>query len=98
MKDLVKLAERREAACKEEIARLLASRSAMYESNAAAAAATADQATELGASTGDEADSVEVTHRIDTAEKRMMVAQVGMLCSNWLAAVPRCENHALPTD
>eukprot|EP00877_Chromochloris_zofingiensis_P014096 jgi/Chrzof1/8940/Cz03g30020.t1 len=75
MKDLVKLAERREAACKEEIARLLASRSAMYESNAAAAAATADQATELGASTGDEADSVEVTHRIDTAEKRMMVAQ-----------------------
>lgn len=65
MHDLVALAEKREAACKEEISALLASRSTMYESRpssssqatkaaAAAAAAAAAEAESAGEAAGEE--------------------------------------------
>ncbi len=81
MHDLVALAERREAACKEEIARLLTTRSEMFEATAAAgresavlpaAAAAADGEHEVAVGEGGEA-----SRRIEEAERRIDTAQVG---------------------
>lgn len=87
MRDLVSLAEKREAACKEEISTLLASRSTMYETvpvhkacspappAAAAPAAEAEQEEELE-DDGCEETVAAAAAKIDEAEKRMEVAQV----------------------
>lgn len=87
MRDLVALAEQREAGCKAEISQLLASRSAMFESSkaaaavAAAAAAAAAAALEAARAAGAgpysaEEDLEAVNARIEAAEKRMDTAQV----------------------
>jgi hypothetical protein len=90
MHDLVSLAEKREAACKEEISALLASRSTMYEAAparpaaataaaAAPAAAAADDAEEEQGQQEDEEleQTVEAAAaKIDEADKSMEVAQV----------------------
>ncbi|WIA19827.1 hypothetical protein OEZ85_005735 [Tetradesmus obliquus] len=84
MRDLVALAEQREAACKSEIGQLLASRSAMFESSkaaaavaaaAAAAAAEAAAAAAAGPHSAEE-DMDAVNAKIEAAEKRMDAAQV----------------------
>jgi hypothetical protein len=84
MRELVALAEQREAACKSEIGQLLASRSAMFESSkaagavaaaAAAAAAEAAAAAAAGPHSAEE-DMDAVNARIEAAEKRMDAAQV----------------------
>jgi FKBP-type peptidyl-prolyl cis-trans isomerase len=85
MHELVAIAERREAACKAEIGQLLASRSAMFESSkaaaamAAAAAAAAEEAAEEANAAGQqEEEDVEAAHaRIEAAERRMDMTQVG---------------------
>lgn len=98
MRDLVSLAERREAACKDEISTLLASRSTMYEATQARRAcsqpAQAAQAVSPAAVAGPEAEAAAqeaaqvedegceetleaAAAKIDEAEKRMEVAQVG---------------------
>jgi 5-deoxy-D-glucuronate isomerase len=88
MRELVALAEHREAACKSEIGQLLASRSAMFESSkaaaavaaaAAAAAAEAAAAAAAGPHSADE-DMDAVNARIEAAEKRMDAAQVRLVC------------------
>jgi hypothetical protein len=88
MRELVSLAEHREAACKSEIGQLLASRSAMFESSkaaaavaaaAAAAAAEAAAAAAAGPRSADE-DMDAVNARIEAAEKRMDAAQVRLAC------------------
>ena len=92
MHDLVRLAERRERACREEMSRLLASRSTMLESAAAAAAAEsvaaadavdgqADKAAaghsfNTVAAADNEPDMQTVTQKIEVAEKEMEEAQV----------------------
>lgn len=68
MRDLVSLAEKREAACKDEISNLLASRSTMYESRpsssqtskAAAAAAAAPAPAAADAAEGEEQEQPEM--------------------------------------
>ncbi|KAF8062960.1 hypothetical protein HT031_003799 [Scenedesmus sp. PABB004] len=96
MRELVALAERREAACKAEIGRLLAARSAMFESSRAAAAAAAaatapaaDAARERDGAPepGDEGGEAAAA-RIEAAERRMDAAQVqfGKLRSICVAA------------
>jgi hypothetical protein len=84
MRELVALAEQREASCKSEIGQLLASRSAMFESSkaaaavaaaAAAAAAEAAAAAAAGPHSAEE-DMDAVNARIEAAEKRMDAAQV----------------------
>jgi len=85
MHELVAIAERREAACKAEIGQLLASRSAMFESSkaaaamAAAAAAAAEEAAEQAKAAGQQGEEdVEAAHaRIEAAERRMDMTQVG---------------------
>jgi hypothetical protein len=88
MRELVSLAEHREAACKSEIGQLLASRSAIFESSkaaaavaaaAAAAAAEAAAAAAAGPHSADE-DMDAVNARIEAAEKRMDAAQVRWAC------------------
>jgi hypothetical protein len=84
MRELVALAEHREAACKSEIGQLLASRSAMFESSkaaaavaAAAAAAAAEAAAAAAAGPHDADEDMDaVNARIEAAEKRMDAAQV----------------------
>jgi hypothetical protein len=108
MRDLVSLAEKREAACKDEISTLLASRSTMYEAPPAkracsppaqAAAVTAATAPEQAAAQegaqqqeedeeGCEETLEAAAAKIDEAEKRMEVAQVGCLWHG--AAGPAC--------
>jgi hypothetical protein len=88
MHDLVALAEKREAACKEEISTLLASRSTMYEAAptrpaapaAAVAAVEAADAEEQGQQEDEELDeTVEAAAaKIEEAGKRMEVAQVSL--------------------
>lgn len=93
MRDLVALAEQREAACKSEIGQLLASRSAMFESSkaaaavaaaAAAAAAEAAAAAAAGPHSAEE-DMDAVNAKIEAAEKRMDAAQVRGATDEWQA-------------
>lgn len=94
MRDLVALAEKREAACKGEISQLLASRSAMFESSkaaaavAAAAAAAAQEAAEKAMAEGAQGDegSAAAAARIEAAEKRMDAAQVSLTTTTILHA------------
>lgn len=90
MRDLVELAEKREAACKTEISELLASRSTMYEasptrsSGTTSAAATAAPPPEPAADAEEgemQDDEYEETveaaaAKIEEAEKQMEAAQV----------------------
>jgi hypothetical protein len=96
MRDLVALAEKREAACKDEISTLLASRSTMYEAVPArpacspAAPAPAEEQ-EVEAEDDGCGETMEAAAaKIDEAEKRIGLAQVCMT-----AAVPgRCRTLA----
>jgi hypothetical protein len=91
MHDLVRLAEKREKVCREEMTRLLANRSTMLESAAAAAAgptpshdgadgeadtAAAGQLVHTHAVADQEPDIQRVIQRIEVAEKEMEEAQV----------------------
>lgn len=91
MRDIVSLAERREAACKDEISTLLASRSTMYEAAPAwraclppapaqaapAAVAGPEQAAAQEEDEGREETLEAAAAKMDEAEKRMEVAKVG---------------------
>lgn len=82
MRDLVALAEKREAACKDEISTLLASRSTMYEAAPARPAclaappAPAEEQEEEAEDDGCGETVEAAAAKIDEAEKRIEVAQV----------------------
>jgi hypothetical protein len=89
MRGLVALAEQREAACKEQISDLLASRSTMYEAAparqqaaspvlAAQGSADEDVAAEQSQDDGFDETVEAAAAKIEEAEKRMEAAQVGV--------------------
>jgi len=82
MRDLVALAEKREAACKAEIGELLASRSTMYEAKPTRSRSPSPAAAEPEPAAEEEHDedaeeTVEAAAaKIEEAERRMEAAQV----------------------
>lgn len=94
MRDLVALAEKREAACKAEISELLASRSTMYEAKPTRSRSPSPTAAEPEPAAEEEHDedaeeTVEAAAaKIEEAERRMDAAQV---CNDYALLDPQLQ-------